>query len=449
MNPEMDKNKMRRELKSFIDKIQFFDMHSHMAGFDLGTPVQDKKPVTLYEILTNDYLAYLSGSWIDKPIMPAKIDEKKPSLSYADIKHLLNRCRALTTYCAIREGIRALHPFTEPDIDEKNWNRINKSIMRAYGRYGERKWQRMACKKASVFRQVHIATLPYVTTHLDSLPEEEKNQQLKIFAPSMVLDGYIFTGFKVQHDAKEMSYDIIGIRPKTLEEYLIFCDKVLELFRKKGGKSVKLLSSYFRPLKFEEIDRKRAEHLFNIGYKNLSKKALHILQNFILKQILLMAKKRGFPLIVHTGYANPTTYGDPEDLENLLKDSKLDGLKISICHSGWPNDGKAMIMARTYRHCYFDLSWTPLLSESLGYRILSEAIDMIPSNKILIGTDCGTAECFAGTVRLIRKTICDVLSDKISRQIFDIETAKLIAKAVLHDNAIEFHNEKNGEGYAG
>jgi len=440
----MNKNQFKR-LEKFIREIPFFDMHSHMAGFDLGGPVDDKSPVTLYEIMTNDYLAYLSGACLDKSIIPAKLKEKNDTPSYSDIRDLLDKCRALTTYYATREGIRILYPFKEPDIDENNWDKINKKIMKTYARYGERQWQRIVCERANVFRQVHIATLPYVTRHLDSLPEKEKNQQLNLLAPSLVLDGYIFTGFKVQHDAREMSFDIVGKHPENLDEYLGFCDDVLELFKKKGGKSVKLLCSYSRPLRFEEVSRKRAEQLFNVGHKNLSKDALRVLQDYLLRTILTMAKEKNLPLIVHTGYSNPTTYGDPENLENLFRSPELNGLNISICHSGWPNEGKAMIMARTYRNCFFDLTWTPLLSEALGYRILSEAIDIIPVNKILIGTDCGTAECFIGTVDLIRKTICSVLVDKIQKGFFDTKTAMSVAKAILHDNPIEFHNENRGE----
>ncbi|HOK80357.1 MAG TPA: amidohydrolase family protein [bacterium] len=429
-----------KELKKFIDSHPFFDMHSHTAGFDLGGPVNDKIPRTLYDILTNDYLAYISSSCVDLPVPPSKFNGTPRSGKYSGIKELLNKCRGLTTYKAIREGIRDLHPFTEKDITEENWNKINRSIIKAYSTYGEREWHTMACKTIKVVKQVHIATLPYVTTHLDSLDDEEKKKQLDLLCPSLVIDGYIFTGFQVQHQAREMSYKIIGYTPKTLSDYLIFCERVLDTFIQHGGKSIKLLAAYFRPLKFDlNVSEKRAKLLFKIGPANLSESALRVLQDFLLYKILIMAKNRKLPLIVHTGYSVPSEHGNPENLENLFKDSNLSGLKISLAHAGWPNEGKAMIMARTYRNCYFDLSWNVLLSESLGYRILSEAIDMIPVNKILIGTDCGNVECFVGTVKIIRQTLYNVLAEKVSKGSFDLDTAKDIASAILYNNAVEFH----------
>ncbi|MGC9066615.1 MAG: amidohydrolase family protein [Candidatus Ratteibacteria bacterium] len=429
-----------KELKEYIENHPFFDMHSHMAGFDLGGPANDKLPRTLYSILTNDYLAYISSSCIDAPVPPSQCNDTSYRRKYSEMKELLNKCHGLTTYKAIREGIRELHPFTEEDISEKNWDKINHSIIKAYSTYGERQWQRMACKKVKVVKQVHIATLPYVTNHLNSLGDEEKKNQLEILCPSLVIDGYIFTGFQVQHQAREMSYKIIGYTPKTLSDYLIFCEKVLDVFIQHGGKSIKLIAAYFRPLKFNlNISEKRAKLLFEIGPANLSESALQVLQDFLLYKILIMAKNRKLPLIVHTGYSVPSEYGNPESLENLFRDKNLSGLKIALAHAGWPNEGKAMIMARTYRNCYFDLSWNVLLSEALGNRILSEAIDMIPVNKILIGTDCGTVECFVGTVKIIRHALYNVLAEKVSKGSFALDTAKDIASAILYNNAAEFH----------
>ncbi|MCM8759563.1 MAG: amidohydrolase [Candidatus Omnitrophica bacterium] len=436
----MKKEDELKELKRFIDNTNFFDMHSHMAGFELGTPVDDKRPRTLYSILMNDYLAYLSGSCLDRQLVPSRKQAIDGKCSFNDIEPLLRVCRGLTTYYAIREGIRLLHPFKEDDICFQNWKEIDKSIQMAYRKYGERKWQRIACKKLKVLKQVHIATLPYVTTHLDSLPEKEKKSQMELLVLSLVLDGYAFTGFEIQHRAREMSFDIIRKYPRNLQDYLSFCNDVLDVFKKSGGKSVKLLISYFRTLRIENVDEKRAQHLFSIGFDVLSKSALLVLQDFLLKQLLIMANDKGLPLIVHTGYSIPTENGDPENLICLLQDNSLKELKIAISHSGWPNEGKAMIMARTFRNCYFDISWTPLLSQTLGRRILSEALDMVPVNKILVGTDCGTAECFAGTVLLLKNVLYDVLAEKVTKKEFNLETAKSIAKSILWDNPIEFHN---------
>ena len=147
-----------------------------------------------------------------------------------------------------------------------------------------------------------------------------------------------------------------------------------------------------------------------------------------------MAKERRLPLLVHTGYSWPTAWGDPENMYNLM----AAGVKIGLCHSGWPREGGGLLMARTYRNCYFDMCWTPLLSPTLGRHILASAIDMVPMNKIIIGTDCGSAECFFGTARLVRQVLFDVLHEKVQSGQFSEEVARTLARAILYDNACEF-----------
>src|SRR5690349_17727583 len=63
---------MLSELLSYINSIPFIDTHSHIAGFDLGTPVDDKTGRSLPQILMNDYFAYLASSCHDTPVAAAK-----------------------------------------------------------------------------------------------------------------------------------------------------------------------------------------------------------------------------------------------------------------------------------------------------------------------------------------------------------------------------------------
>jgi len=163
------------------------------------------------------------------------------------------------------------------------------------------------------------------------------------------------------------------------------------------------------------------------------------LQDNLCYHLLERARDRGLPLIVHTGYNCPVVNANPDDLRDLAVSPRLRGLNIDLCHSGWPNHGAAMILARTYRGVYFNLCWTPLLSRALGRRMLSEAIDILPMTKILTGTDCGTVECFVGTARLIRAQLFEVLAEKIEQRQFGIDVAKRLATQILHDNAAEFY----------
>ncbi|MBI2193007.1 MAG: amidohydrolase family protein [Planctomycetes bacterium] len=433
---------LAEEMKRYVDQIPFFDTHSHVAGFDFGSPLDDKQGRSLPQILMNDYLAYLASSCFDDLQSAFKnggwtVGEAEAH--FQAIQPLLARYRHLSTYAVLREGIRELHHFEGADITMENWKKTNEKVVEAYRTHGERAWQRAACQRAGVARQTQICFLPYVTDHWGQLPAEERKAQSDYLAPSLVLDGYLFTGFASNKIARARSKELLNFYPTTHREYLEFCGRVFDLFHREGGKSVKLLAAYTRSIRFEEVPDSAAADLFSDDPEKLSGDRLRLLQDNLLWHLLEMAVARRLPLIVHTGYNWPTEWGHPENLMNILRSPRLRGLKVDLCHSGWPNHGEALILARTYRGCFFNLCWTPMLSPELGRHILSMAIDMLPRNKILMGTDCGTAEAFVGTVRLIRNQIAEVLAEKVLARQFSAEIARELARAILWDNPCEFY----------
>jgi len=427
------------ELRAFIEAQPIIDTHSHVAGFDFGTPLDDKQGFSLPQILMRDYLLYLTGSCGEMPVKAGggewTIDDAEEH--FLALQPLLEEYRGLTTYAVLREGIRELHPFSEPDITTANWRQVNDSIVTAYRTHGERAWLRRAARKAGIVKQTQMTAFSYVTAFWDSLPAAEREVEKEWLMPSLILDGLIFAGWPAHRDAREQAYDIVGMRPQTYDEYLAFCEKVLDAFIAHGGVSVKLLAAYTRTLRFEDVPNEVAAKHFVNGPDTLTGEALRELQDNLCHHILAMAMDRGLPLIVHTGYSIPSSWGDPENLLNLA--AKFRKLKIDLAHSGWPHHGGALLMARTYRNCYFNLCWTPILSEELGRRVLGEAIDTTPRNKILVGTDCGTTECMLGTVRLLRRVLHEVLLEKMRAGQFDLAVAKSYARAILYDNPREFY----------
>lgn len=421
------------ELKAFIDSQAFFDSHSHMAGFDVGGPVDDRQPRSLPQILVNDYLLYLAGSCCDQPVADDVPAGRAGEHMRAIWPHLAH-CRGLATWAAYREAIRDLHPFDGDDITPENWAAIDESIRRTYMEHGERAWQREVIRRAGVIKQAHMCQLSYVVDHWGALPRAERQAQAQLLVPCLILDGYLFTGFKACHEGRMRSMDILGAEPHSYREYLEFCERALDRFRMEGGKALKLLAAYHRTLHFETVSDEEGEGLFARGAGALQGEPLRRLQDNLFWHFVRWARERELPLLVHTGYSLPSAWGNPENMHNLARA----GIKLGLCHSGWPHEGGALLMCRTYRSCYLDMCWTPLLSPTLGRHILAAAIDMVPMNKIVIGTDCGSAECFYGTVRLIRRVLYDVLSEKIRQGQFGLSVAQSIARAILHDNACEF-----------
>jgi hypothetical protein len=416
-----------------------------MAGGDEGSPLDDRGGRSLPQVLMSDHLRYLLEVQAPTPALSEyrTWTPRDAAAHMAVVLPLLDRVRHTTAYAALREGIRELHPFSEPDITESNWPAINERVLAAYRQHGERAWQRQVAARAGVPLMNQMVLLPYLSDHWDALPAEERRAQQRWLLPSLVLDGYLFSGFAASRRALRRSEELVGPSPRTHEEYLLFLDRVLDLFMEKGGRSVKLMTAYFRTLRFAPIPDLEARRLFARGPAGLRGEGLARLQDNLFWHLMERVHQRHLPLIVHAGYAERPEWASPRHLLPVL--SKFPNLNIDVSHSGWPNHGTAMILARERRNCYFNLCWTPLLSRALGRRMLSEAIDMLPLNRILMGTDTGTPEAFLGTVRLIRSLLVEVLEEKVREGQFDAEVAKRVAKAILLENALEFYGMTNQE----
>jgi hypothetical protein len=433
---------MHEELRSYIDAQPMIDTHSHVCGFDEGPPLDDKLGYSLPQILMRDYLLYLTGSCGEMPARPGggewTVDDAEEH--FLALQPLLEEYRGLTTYAALREGIRELHPFDGEDITPANWRGINNSIVNAYRTHGERAWLRKAAQQVGIKRQNQMVVLSYVTESWGELPDDEREAQKNFLMPSLILDGLFYTGFPRHKEIRQHTMEIVGLQPKTYDEHLEFCEKVLDTFIAQTGPSrtVKVLAAYARSLFFaQDVPDSRAKTLYLQDPETLTGEPLRELQDNLFWKIMQMVVDRGLPLIVHTGYSYPSAFGDPENLMNLAQRHRA--LKIDLAHSGWPNQGGGLMMARSIRGCYFNLCWTPLMSYELGRHIMSVAIDMTPRNKILVGTDCGTVECLVGTARLLRRVLGDVLEEKLRLGQINLDVAKSYSRAILYDNPREFY----------
>jgi hypothetical protein len=435
-------------LRDHIASLPFVDTHSHMAGGDFGAPADDRGGKSLPQVLMSDHLRYLleaqgAGTGLLESVRRWKPDQAEQHM--AALLPLLERVRHTTAYAVVRDGVRELYPFPEDDITEDNWRAINERVVRTYRQRGERAWQREVLRRARVVLQNQMVELPYVADHWDALPPEERAAQKRFLLPSLVLDGYLFSGFEASTLGRKRSEELLGGRAKTHAEYRAFLDRVLELFVARGGRSVKLMVAYHRTLRFEQVPDMEAGRLFARGPENLRGEGLRRLQDNLAWHLLERAARRGLPLIVHTGYAVPADRANPEHLLPLITSPRLEGMKIDLSHSGWPNHGAAMVLARTFPQVYLNLCWTPVLSRALGRRILSEALDMLPADKILVGTDTGTAEACLGAVRLIRSLLAEVLDEKVRSGQFDLGAARRLACGILLDNPLAFYGMREAD----
>jgi hypothetical protein len=70
---------------------------------------------------------------------------------------------------------------------------------------------------------------------------------------------------------------------------------------------------------------------------------------------------------------------------------------------------------RHWRNVWIDGVWLPTISPTMARRALHEWLEVMPSDRLLWGADCNTAEAIYGATVVHRAAITEVLAEKVHR----------------------------------
>jgi hypothetical protein len=433
-------------ITEFIDQLDLFDTHEHLAGFDWGFgtakggalgPTHPHK--TLPHALMNDMLLYITGAarYQGPSIAPQSWKHEDARDYWHAIQPALEELRGASVYTVIRRGIQELYGFDVDEVTDRNFDECNQRVLSVYQQKGQPAWMLEVLARAKVKGIIQMAHLPYLTEYWPSLPEERRKAEQQVVRPSLVLEPFFFSGFEPDRSkARERTMELLQMHPANYEEHLAFQHEAVARHKKAGGAAVKFICAYQRSLSFEKVPDSEARRLYAKGWKNLNAEELTRLQDNLVWHLVRAAKEFGFTVQLHTGYSNPATRGHPENLQNLCRDKEFNEVNFYFCHAGWPHHGQLALMARTYSNVHFGFCWMPGLSIGLAERLMNEMFDMLPANKMLNGMDCGHPESFYGTTVITKELVAKVLAAKVDSGWISLRAAKTIARRFLHDNAV-------------
>ena len=110
-------------------------------------------------------------------------------------------------------------------------------------------------------------------------------------------------------------------------------------------------------------------------------------------------------------------------------------------HGGYPWIGETAAIAFTEivraRNVWVDSCWLPMISYSAGKRALHEWLELIPSDRILWGSDSHHAEGIYAATEITRRCLGEVLVEKTERGDLTEQQAQRIGKQIMRDNALE------------
>jgi predicted TIM-barrel fold metal-dependent hydrolase len=234
----------------------------------------------------------------------------------------------------------------------------------------------------------------------------------------------------------------------TLEDFVKSLTIDFEKELKDGMSVVKIFSSYYRTLSFEKTETDAARKVFRsllTGDEDLviSLRDAKPLQDYLMHHLMSLARKYRLPVAIHTGIqaglGKIIGNSNPELLANLFND--YPDVNFVLYHGSYPFGGELSALAKNHRNVYIDLNWMYSISPTYSERYLNEWLEMVPVSRIMaFGGDCAVAENVYSELKLAKKIIVNVLSDKISEGYFSEAEARNVARMILHDNAARLYN---------
>jgi len=427
-----------------VNEIEMFDAHEHVAGFDWGfcpddAPIGPTHPrlKSLPHVLMNDMLLYLTGATgLDSSKLSTDQWQVEQAPEYwRAIQPVLEEVRHTPVYTFIRRGLKELFGFEGDEIGDDNWEELNDKIVKTYAEKGASQWLSEVAEKANIGAMVQMAHLSYMIEYWPSLEPERRAREKKLLRPALILEPFFFSGFQPDRKlAAEHTMKLMDTYPANYDEHVAWMHAAMKRHKEEGGVAVKFICAYQRSLHFENVPDSDAKALYARGPQTLDEAQMTRLQDNLVWNLVRMARDLELPIILHTGYSTPTTFGHPEAMFDMVRHPDFASVPFDFAHAGWPHDGAMAIMARTYANVYCGFCGMPNCSPTLATRLMDEMLEIIPANKVLFGIDVGGPEVLYGTTLASREIIAKVLAGKVDSGQISRRAGTTLAHRLLQDN---------------
>lgn len=231
--------------------------------------------------------------------------------------------------------------------------------------------------------------------------------------------------------AREHSFPTVS----TLDDYLALLDRMFVVAREAGAVCLKTTAAYERSLQFANVSKEQAARAFGRPRSELAAQERKDFEDFIMWRLVELSSKHDLPFQIHTGDAR-IQESNPMLLVDLIDANPL--TKFILFHGGFPWIGETAAIAQKYSdRVWIDSVWLPTISYTMAKRAFHEWLEVVPSNRIMWGSDDVSAEGIFGETELTRRCLAEVLAEKVDRGDIPDWYAKQIGKQILRNNALE------------
>jgi predicted TIM-barrel fold metal-dependent hydrolase len=432
------------EIKNYVDSIKVVDTHEHLME-------ENERLVLGY-----DPLVVLLPHYLSSDLISSGMELKELNLLRSSDTLLEDRWKSFLDYWveventgyaqAIKIAARDLYGVEEFSVD--SWRKLRDSMKNFH--------------KKGLYEHV-LKTKSGIDLSINDVSSVEMDGRFNV--PVMNFDDYAIATSR--EDVKQLSI-ILGEPIHTIEDLLNALKKHYDSVANKIV-GVKIGLAYERILSFEKTERAEAEKVFNRIYRTKTFESVEVmpygsrplsrnvpsgidfaeakpLQDYMVHLIIQLASRYGHPVQIHTGLhegnENIINHSNPALLVNLFME--YPEVKFDVFHAGYPYFRELATIAKNFPNVYPDLCWIHVVSPKAARSILSEWLDMVPSNKILaFGGDYRFVEGVYGHIKIARRNIVKVLNEKVEEGEIELKQAYTIAKKILRDNALKLFSLNN------
>ena len=169
---------------------------------------------------------------------------------------------------------------------------------------------------------------------------------------------------------------------RTLDDFVEKSRLYLKRIKALGVKAVKMIA-YTQQHPFDEPDRAAAERIFeDLKTGRIHKtRRVNPLFHYLLDQAIACAVEEGLVIAVHTGY-----WGDIRDISPLHMIPFLQRYphgRFDLFHLGYPWLRESINLGKEFSNVHLNFCWLHVISQRAARDALDEALEMIPTNKLI------------------------------------------------------------------
>lgn len=249
---------------------------------------------------------------------------------------------------------------------------------------------------------------------------------------------YVLKGFDTWGDLTRMAFN--PAEPvRTLDDVLDNMRVELKRIKADGAVGIKMISSPYGPPSREEAASAFAR--LRDGTEQ-SLPEVNPLRDYITDETIRFAAEQDMVIAVHTGYWGDFRQLDPLHMIPLIQ--RHPSARFDIYHLGYPWVREALMLGKGFPNVWLNLCWTHIISQRFAMAALAEAIDLLPTNKLLaFGGDYHLpVEKVYGHLVMAREDVARVLAERVEEGQMTESQALGIARQWFFDNAVELYRLK-------